>query len=95
MELLGNGSTNESVVIADVLPRGLKGLQILEDRNWVYATAVDRVVGILRRKEECVPALERIAMAGSAGEDLEAHGRLIVACRIAGVRLVDGESFRW
>lgn len=95
VELLGNGSTRQAVGIADVLPRGLKGLQILEDRNWVYATAVDRVVELLHRKQETVPMLERIAMGGSADEDLEAHGRLIVACRIAGVKLVDGESFCW
>lgn len=68
---------------------------VLEDWDWLYSTEVDRVVELLRRKGEAVPGLERIAMPGCAGDDLVAHGRLVVASEIAGVRPVDGESFRW
>lgn len=80
--------------LVDVLPGGIRELEILEDRYWSYENVVDMVVELLGRKEVAVPLLERIAVVHCQGEDLQAEELLGVACIKAGVALVE-DSFCW
>lgn len=95
VELLGNGFTQEVLCLADVLPHNLRGLQILQDRYWMYRPVVDTVVELLLRKQEAVPALERVSVRTWSGGDAQAYAVLGVACGKAGVRLVEDDSFGW
>lgn len=47
---------------SDVLLRGLRGLQILRDSSWMHATVVSNLAKLLGKKEQEVPALERVAI---------------------------------
>lgn len=95
VQLFGNRFNTALVCLGDMLPLSLRGLQILQDWDWHYAIAADRVVELLGQKGEAVPALERVAMGGPYDSDPEAHAKLSLACRDAGVRLVGDDSFRW
>lgn len=73
----------------DVLPVGLRELEILDDRCWTMEQAVHQVVVLLQGKEGVVPRLEVVAVYRRYDEGKE---MLMAAAEAAGVR-VDGR--RW
>lgn len=92
--LLGKGQMDGSPRLADVLPMGLRELEILLDSYWLVAEAVNHVVELLERKESVVPRLERVAVEMEDWMSKRVVEKLVVACEPAGVSLVD-ESFCW
>lgn len=95
-ELLGYpGDGNAGVELAQVLPRGLRRLEVAMDQYWLYASAVDRLVVLLRAKREVVPLLECVAMGLWGAGDGPDRERLRAACEEAGVELVQSKAFGW
>lgn len=92
--LLGKGQMDGSPRLADVLPMGLRELEILQDSYWLVGEAVNHVVELLVRKEPVVPRLERVAVEMEDWMSKWVVEKLVVACETAGVSLVD-ESFCW
>lgn len=96
--LLGYAPANDnpSPVLAEVLPRSLRRLEIAMDQYWLFGYAADRVVELLLAKEEVVPLLQRVAMGvWPHARDGLAWARLGAACENAGVQLVVHDSFVW
>lgn len=84
MGLLGQGRRAVPVRLAEVLPIGLKDLELLQDVYWVGRDAIAQVVGMLEEKEAMLPLLERLVISAGQPRDL-----LKKVCRAADVvRLV-------
>lgn len=95
VELIGNGISSESHCLADVLPRSIRGLYILEGRYWSYAGIAGKVIELLGRKAEVVPNLEKVAIVKVLEYSAAMHAKLGAACEAVGVKLVMSDSFRW
>lgn len=93
-QLLGPIYASPHVYLLRVLPRGLRGLQILPDRSWSYDTVMGELVNLLRQKPG-VPVLERISVEAWPVQPYYARALLREGCENAGVRLVGGDSFGW
>lgn len=94
MPLLGKGQLDEAVHLVDVLPVSLRELEVLQDWHWRVSEEVDEVVEMLERKEYVVPQLEKLAVVMVWGRNEGLVQRLVAACELAGVSLVE-ESFSW
>lgn len=95
-ELLGYpGDADAKIGLAEVLPCGLRRLEVAMDQYWMYASAVDRIVVLLRTKREVVPLLESVAMGLWGAGDGPHRERLSGACEEAGVELVESDAFGW
>lgn len=95
MELLGNWISSESPGLADLLPRTIRELYILEGQYWSYVNIAEKLTVLLDRKAEVLPDLEKIAIQRMSGYSEAVHGKLNGACEAAGVRLVTADSFYW
>lgn len=86
--LLGWERRTEAGRLAEVLPAGLRELEILADRYWAGKEMVVKVVEMLDEKESMLPALERLVMSvGRSGNVLrEACGaaEVVLVARKAG-----------
>lgn len=89
MLLLGRGLRADTPSLADVLPAGLRELEILRDRYWTVAEEVDQVVELLARKEAMVPVLEKLGMQMTTGRVMRSQDTLRGACVGAAVALVN------
>lgn len=90
--LLGCGGQSGLV---DMLPVGLRELEVVEDGYWAKEEVRGQVLPVLRLKETLVPVLERLAMAVSIGEeDVSGMDRLCCVCEEAAVLLVNTRSGR-
>lgn len=94
VHLVGPMYASPQVYLQDVLPRYLRGLQILPDRYWYHVSAVGHLANLLDQKE-AVSELERVAMGIWAFQIDDACALLREACEKAGVSLVESDSFRW
>lgn len=96
MVLLGEGPLEGSPRLVDVLPVGLRELEILPDCFWSAGQAADEAVAMLAEKESAVPGLQRVAveMEMEGGRSAVVVQRLVEACEVAGVSFVE-ESFGW
>lgn len=81
------GQRKGTVGLADVLPAGLRELEILGDVYWSIPHAVVQVVGLLRRRED-MGALEKVELAMGERKGLRSAELLMVGER-AGVLVVD------
>lgn len=81
--------------LALVLPRGLKELELMADKNCVYETVVNEVVEVLAQMGDLVPFLERVAVRRALlPGDLAVLERLRGACEVAGVGVAEALS-KW
>lgn len=94
MPLLGNRPGDCSSRLMDVLPPGLRELEILRDCRWEVAEAVEHIVEMLAQKTWAVPCLEKVAVVMPCGKSQEAIDELTDACEAVGVSFVK-ESFCW
>lgn len=83
LALVGWERDGAAPALADVLPVGLRDLEILDDQYWGVREKVAKVVDMLQAKVDKLPGLQRLAMpVGSAGDELrmasEAVGVLLV-----------------
>lgn len=89
LALLGLGPQPDSPLqLADVLPVGIRELEILGDSYWSFADTVHEVVVLLGQKE-MVPRLKRVAVYQDYRRDYQLLERLRAACRAAEVELVE------
>lgn len=87
--LLGRGVTEESARLVDVLPPGLRELEVLRDWRWGEDEAVRQVVEVLGKKKDAVPGLVKVAVFGAGGSGGEGGVQeLVRACDRAGVCFV-------
>lgn len=93
-QLLGPMYASSHIYLLQMLPRGLRGLQLLPDQSWPYDTTVGQVVNLLRQKPG-VPVLERISLGGWPVQPDYAREWLREGCESAGVRIVESDSFEW
>lgn len=84
MGLLGQGRRAVPVRLAEVLPIGLKDLELLGDVYWVGRDKFAQVVGMLEEKEVMLPLLERLVLSVGRSRDV-----LMEACRAADVVLME------
>lgn len=89
MLLLGRGLRADTPALADILPAGLRELEILRERYWAVAEEADQVVELLARKEAMVPVLEKLAMQMATGRVMRSQDALRGACVGAAVALVN------
>lgn len=92
MPLLGMGLWPDSPRLVDVLPVGIRELEILSDHYWSPVETVREVLEMLGEKMVMVPALEKLAVLTAERLKPEARERLRVACDAAGVTLVEDTS---
>lgn len=92
--LLGRMRFVASPRLVDVLPPGLKQLQVLPDWKWGVQDVVQEVGEVLARKKELVPCLEKVAVVMECGGTRRAVDTVMAACDAAGVGFVE-ESFCW
>lgn len=93
--LLGKGLQNNLPRLADMLPVGLRELEILRDRHWSVAAEVNQEVDLLREKQSVVPGLVTLAVVISPSymiRDAQHQDTLRRACQAAAVALVDIKS---
>lgn len=77
---------NRQQHLVDVLPVGIRELEILHDQYYSVAKVVREVVQVLRRKQELVPRLHMVTVAMAAGKQRRI---LRAACDAAKVGLVE------
>lgn len=87
------GKEPSTLSLAEVVPPGLRDLEILGDDYWSYEGVVAQVVNLLEQKATAVPCLQRLAVT-VVDIDVEAQTELRVACEAVGVKLLEG-SFCW
>lgn len=75
--------------LAEVLPPGIRELEILDDLEPPYEVAVKVVMDLLAVKE-VVPALERVGVYADRMESESVRMMLEMACGAVGVVLDDG-----
>ncbi|KAL0636969.1 hypothetical protein Q9L58_004072 [Maublancomyces gigas] len=94
MPLLGNGQRDGSPRLMNVLPAGIRELEILEDCIWSIPEKVDQIVEMLAQKDWVVPCLEKLAVVLKLVKCQRATDELTIACEAAGVSFVE-DSFVW
>lgn len=92
--LLGTGQRAGTLRLMDVLPVGIRALEILPDAYWSYSMVVYQLVDLLRHGTKAIPKFEKVGVMGWAGEDPIAEERLKRAAKAAGV-LITAKSFCW
>lgn len=90
--LLGRQVVSDGLRLADVLPVGIRELDIRGDRFWTLEQEVGRLVELLGVKDVAMPGLVKLAV-GLKGS-LRSKETLRVACEAAGVELVDNGKGR-
>lgn len=60
--VMGQYSPGTGPSLVDVLPLGIRELEVTRDRNWVPEAVVEQIVQLLRGKSVVVPGLERVAV---------------------------------
>lgn len=90
--LLGKVKLDGSPRLMDVLPPGLRELEILQDWQWGVPEVADQVVEMLAQKQWAVPRLEKVAVVMEWGGTQRSVDRLTAACEAAGVSLEEGLS---
>lgn len=91
--LLGRPVVSDGLRLADVLPVGIKELDIRGGGFWSFEQEVDRLVELLGVKDAAMPGLLKLAV-GMGEESLRSKDMLRVACEAAGVELVDNGKGR-
>lgn len=86
--LLG-GASRSDLRLEDLLPPGLRVLEILPDKEWSIKAAVRVALGVLRRKRVVLPRLERIVVLRELVKNDKLWDALVAGCEDAGVELVD------
>lgn len=89
--LLGKYGQTDMPRLSDVLPAGLRELDIQRDWYWTVAAEVNAAVDLLEQKEAQVPELETLVVVISPAimtRDVRNQSRLRIACHDAGVKLV-------
>lgn len=94
LPLLGGGRWDGSPRLMNVLPPGLRELEILQDIYWSVAEKTDQIVEMLAEKRWAVPGLAKLAVVVESGLTYGALDDLVVACEAAGVSFVK-DSFPW
>ncbi|KAL0631764.1 hypothetical protein Q9L58_009372 [Maublancomyces gigas] len=94
MPLLGKQVLHNSVRLMNLLPPGLRELEILQDWKWEVCDAVEHVVEMLAQKPYAAPRLEKVAVVTSCRKSQRTIDKLTVACETAGVSFVE-QSFCW
>lgn len=89
--LLGRMKDEGSSRLVDVLPMGLRELQVLLDWNWGVEEVVEQVVEVLAQRW-VVPRLEKLAVGMEWGGTQRSVDRLVGACEAAGVSFVEEVS---
>lgn len=84
--LLGKLFRTDTLRLVDVVPSGLRVLEVVLDSSYPCERTLGEVLGLLERKEEVVPELQRL---GVALEDEEQFETLRMACEAAGVTLAE------
>lgn len=92
LPLLGIGLRPDSSRLVDVLPVGIRELEILSDDYWSFAEVVHEVLEMLGQKAVMVPRLEKLAVLTAREMKPETMERLKLACEAAGVMLVQDTS---
>ncbi|KAL0631330.1 hypothetical protein Q9L58_009809 [Maublancomyces gigas] len=90
--LLGKGLESNLPRLADMLPVGLRELEILRDRHWSVAAEVDQAIDLLREKQSVMPGLVTLAVVISPSymmRETQHQDALRSACEAAAVALVD------
>lgn len=80
--------------LLNLLPVGLRELEVLQPSCYWVAEEVVHIEQVLRQKEWAVPRLEKLSLVPGWGGSERLVSQLAVACEAAGVSLVE-ESFRW
>lgn len=94
LPLLGRGPREPALWhLADVLPAGIRNLEVLRDRYWSTVEAVHEIVVLLEQKEVVVPRLESVVVDQSSLV-CELEEQLEAACTAAGVLSI-GDSTYW
>lgn len=90
LEFLGRSDT---IALVDVVPAGIRELEILSDRYWSVVQEKEKMLEMVRQKAR-VPGLRVLAadLGGRAG--LRSLALLTAACEEAAVVLVDNSSYR-
>lgn len=91
LALLGN-RLNPPPGLEDVLPRGIRDLEIVDDDYWTAEQAAQRTVVLLRKKDVVVPRLETVAVYRNREKCTELREQLLAAGNAAGVHV---EERRW
>lgn len=86
--LLGGARRPGGLRLENLLPAGLRVLQVLPDKEWSLEAAVDVVVRLLRMKRVVLPMLESVAVLREVPKREEMWNMLVAACEDAGVELV-------
>lgn len=82
----------ETPVLLNVLPVGIRELEMLDESYYTLAEVVGELVELLRRREELSPLLKRVVvMMANGGPEYEI---LREECRVTGVELVE-HGQRW
>lgn len=79
MPLLGKQVLHNSVRLTNLLPPGLRELEILQDWKWEVCDAVEHVVEMLAQKSYASPRLEKVAVVTSCRKRQRTMDRLTVA----------------
>lgn len=88
--LLGRGGCIDTPRLVDILPVGLRELEILRDESWDEEKQIQQVLPVLRLKKTVAPVLERLSMALWRGVvDNSELEELRCACNEAAVLLID------
>lgn len=87
--LLGKNGQNDMPRLNDMLPAGLRQLEICRNHYWSVAAEIREVVDLLKQKEAKVPGLETLVVfsSGMRTTDVWNQSSLRIACHEAGVQL--------
>lgn len=91
--LLGRGMVPGRLRLSDVLPPGLRELDIQGDKFWSVEEEADRLIELLREEAVVISGMVKLAV-GRGREGLRSKDRLLVACEATGVELVDNGKGR-
>lgn len=86
LPLLGSAFPRQSRHLADVLPAGIRELEIERDQYWTPGEVVSELLLLLEQREAMVPALKKVAVYRHI-KTPEVREKLTVACEEAGVEL--------
>lgn len=83
------GESDTLVRLEDMLPKGVKVLDILFDDDWSKREAVNIVLRLLKRRKLMLPRLETIGVRRDNEKGMMDWEKLKVACLKAGVKFLD------